>query len=104
MWWQPKIIVKTIEIEKDSTESELSFKLANKLGDLTAVEITTEGVDQLFTQLSGVDGLLDYLADTMRADINRYFSAVTDKDRDIIRGAFSRTAFIRAALLDKLRK
>ena len=102
MWMNGKQPPVTVDI--DFTESELAFNLAEKLGDLTSVEITKEGIDQLYTELSGVDGLLDYLADTMRADINRYFSATTDKDRDIIRGAFSRTSYIRAILLDKIKK
>lgn len=97
---------KDSEIVVDYTEVELAAMLANKLGDLDDVEITSDGVKEIFSEMAGIDGLLNYFKDTMAKDIKRYFSVpdgpIGDHDRAIIRGAFSRTAFLRAQCLDKL--
>lgn len=74
------------------------------LGDIDSVEIAKEGVKEIYQSLAGVEGYLDYLKDTMNADIKRYFNAQTDGERQLIRGAFARTSFIRALILDTLKK
>jgi hypothetical protein len=102
--FKKEIVIKTIEIDRDLTEIELATKLAEKLGDIDAIEITSEASVEIFRALGNVDGLLDYLRDTMCNDIKRYFAATNDKDRDIIRGGFSRTSYIRARILDGLNK
>ena len=89
---------------RDLNEVELAAQLAEKLGDIDSLDITTEGAQQIFDQLAGVDGLLDFLRDTMVNDIKRYFAAQTDKERDIIRGGYSRTAYLRDSILDKMNK
>lgn len=96
MFW-----TKTIVAEKELTESELAAKMAALLGDVDSVEITEDGVAELFEQLARIDGLTDYLRDIMVKDINRYFAAQNDNERAIIRGGFSRVAYIRSILLDK---
>lgn len=97
--WQEddKIVIEYNEIE-------LAAMLADKLGDLDVVDITKPGIKEIFQAMSGIDGLLDYLKDTMGADIKRYFAAQTDHERDLIRGAFARTSFLRASILDSLGK
>jgi len=97
--WKP--FVKVVDREMD--EIELSSKLANLLGDIESVEIVTEAQKQIFKDLAGVDGLLDYLRDTLVNDMKRYFGAQSEKERDIIRGGFSRTAYIRSRILDSIK-
>ena len=92
------------EIVIDYSEVELAGMLADKLGNFDITEIAPEGVKEIYQGLAGVDGLLDYLKDTMIQDIKRYFAATTDHDRDLIRGAFSRTSYMRARILDTLGK
>jgi hypothetical protein len=88
----------------DYNEIELAAMIADKLGDVDSMDITKEGVSEIYDALSGIEGLVDYLSDTMNKDIRRYFAAQTDKERDLIRGAFARTSYIRALVLDRKEK
>lgn len=90
---------KIVEVDRDLTEIELGSRLAEKLGDIDSLNLTAEGVNQVFSDLSRVEGLLDFLRDTMVSDIRRYFAAQTEKERDIIRGGFSRTAYLKTEIM-----
>ncbi len=85
-------------------EIELSAALAEKMGDIQAVEITKDGAKEIYAQMGSIDGLLDHLRDTMVNDIKRYFAAQTDTERSIIRGAFSRTSYFRSLILTEVEK
>ena len=104
MWPFKKTEIKVVEVDRVMNEIELASKLANLLGDVDSVEITKEGTKELFQAMSSVDGLADFFRDTMMNDIRRYFAAQTDHERDIIRGGFARTSYLRAQLLDVMRK
>lgn len=101
MFWkqEPKI-----EVVTTMTEVELASKLAELMGDVESIEITKEGVKEVFQQMGRIDGLLDFLRDVMMNDIKRYFNAATDREREIIRGGYSRTAYIRGLVIDALKK
>lgn len=106
MWFkkpEPEIIIKTIEVDRELNEQELAGRLAMLLGDTDSVEMTKDATKEIFTAMGGIDGILDYLRDTMVADVKRYFAAQNDHDRDIIRGGFSRTAFLRSQIIDSLK-
>lgn len=96
MWfpWQTGV-----NVERPMGEVELASKLAALTGDIESIEIAKEGKEEIFTDLAGVDGILDFLRDTMVNDIKRYFAAQNDHERDLIRGAFSRTAYLRSQVL-----
>ncbi len=100
-FWKPKI--KVVEVDRQLGEVELASRLADLMGDIDSVEIAKEGTKEIFAQLANVDGLMDFLRDTMVNDIKRYFSAQTDRERDIVRGGFYRTAYIRSQVLDSMK-
>ncbi len=101
-FWKP--VVKVIQVDRPMDEIELAGKLAGLVGDIDSIDITKDGVKEIYNQLAGVDGLLDHLRDTMKTDIQRYFAAGSEHDRDLIRGAFLRTAYMRSLLLDNINK
>jgi len=85
------------------TEEELLIELSKRMyGTDTFIDKKVE--KEMFEKASGVDGLMDYLHTTLEADIHRYFSATTEKERDMIRGAYSRTAFFKSMLVNKADK
>lgn len=85
---------------EDYTEVELATELARITGDFDSIDISTDTSKTLFQDLARVEGFSEYLKETMSNDIKRYFSAQTDHERNVIRGGFSRTSYLRARLLD----
>lgn len=86
-------------IFKKETKPEDAFAKALEIGNIEDINLTKEGEDTILADLAGIDGILDYLRDTMSKDIKRYFAAQTEKERDIIRGAFARVAYLRAEIV-----
>ena len=75
------------------------FELALKtLGDVWADRVDKKVEAQLFSELSTVDGLQDYLRATMSDDVKRYYMASTDTERENVRGAMMRTMYWRSLL------
>lgn len=101
-FWQVPVI-KIVEVDRPMDEIELASKLAELMGDLDSVEITKDGAKEIYRAIGNVDGLLDHLKDIMLNDIRRYFAAQTEKERDIIRGGYSRTAYLRSQVLDQFK-
>lgn len=81
------------------SENELAFALASKMGDLDDEEMTDKAVKLIFKDLAKVDGLPEYFRDTARKDVLRFFAATNDKERDVVKGAYARTAFLRSQVL-----
>lgn len=78
-------------------------KILNKLGYIKIsiveeVDFPISAEDRLFKDLSGVDGFQDYLNSIASKDTKRYFMAETEKQRDIIKGGFSRIVYIKSRL------
>lgn len=86
---------------REYTEAEFYLKFAEILGDVESKDIVPEAVTQIFNDVSMVDGFSEYLKDTLKNDLHRSFAAQNDRERDIIRGGFSRTAYILGKLLDR---
>ncbi len=87
---------------REYTASELAYKLAESLGDINSLSLPDEKEQaKIYKELNTIEGLVDMLRDTMVQDMRRYFAAQTDKERDIIRGGFARTAYWVARILDK---
>lgn len=62
-------------------------------------EILTKKEDiSLFERLSQVEGLSDYLAMTIHKDMQRYFSAGSPMEQIQIKGAASRTIYLKSKL------
>ena len=45
---------------------------------------------------------MQYMRKMANNDMRRYFAAVTDKDRDVIRGAFARTVYLKNRAVGKV--
>lgn len=59
---------------------------------------------ELFEKLVEVEGFMEYLRATCEADIHRYFTATNEKERDMIRGAYSRALYFKSLLVNKADK
>lgn len=94
--------------QDNSNELPEEVTLINRLielwGGIETIEAESVGSDPLFKDLGRVDGFQEYLKDTLINDMKRYFVSQTDKDRDMIKGAFNRTIYIRSKILKSLDK
>lgn len=71
--------------------------MAKLIGDPTEYTIEKKQEEAFFNDLSRVDGVREFLKATMAKDMQRDFGATPDQ-RQIIRGAFARTAYIKSRL------
>jgi hypothetical protein len=83
------------------TEAELGSMYAESIGDISEYVIDKDQELLLFKDLATIDGLGSYLRATVAKDMQRYFAAEDDRQRNIIRGAMSRTMFFRSSLRSK---
>lgn len=91
MFWNPKKEV--VDMNIDTTED---------LGDLFENDLTTEQEWAIFKDLAKIDGIERFLRDIMVKDMRRHFASTTEKDRDMIRGAFYRTQYFRNNIMKVL--
>lgn len=96
-----KIVEKTVYKDQPMTEQEHMLAFAEFIGDISETKIEPEYEDRMFKEMENVDYLRDYLKATIARDMQRYFAATNDEQRQLIKGAISRTAFLRARLADK---
>ena len=82
----------------EETEDQLAYRLAEKLGVLD--EIDSEYEKKIFRDLKGTDGLVQYLREAAARDKDRYFGAATKEEQLVIRGAFARTMYLKARIMD----
>lgn len=94
-----KLLKKLGYIHKDNiTEEELCVLYATKLGDPSEHTFNATDNKRMFEDLSAVEGFTDYLRTTCAKDMQRYFGAEDDSQRNTIRGAFSRTMYERGMI------
>lgn len=77
---------------------ELSLMLATLIGD-TESDISPEEEQAVFAAAKNVEGLTEYLRKSAARDMARYFGAASAQEQFIIRGAFSRTNYLRTKIL-----
>lgn len=94
---QKEIIVKEIIKEKDYSIEELEEKLLEKY-DLNDCKFDTKFENEIIEELKTVNNLHHYLQILINKDIIRYFPAQDDNQRNLIRGAFVRTLYIKNKL------
>ena len=82
-----------VNMEKRDIE-EILAELIDVLEDPQESNISKELEASTFGSLQGNDSITQYLRETMSSDIKRYFSVSSDKERDQIKGAFSRTSYL----------
>lgn len=85
------------------TEAEVLDLYIQTVGNPLDTDVNKEEEIQLFRELSKVEGLDDYLRDTMGEDIKRSFMAQDDVSRATIKGGYARTMYLRA-MLKKIRE
>lgn len=81
------------------SEKELERELLSRYGDLTEYVIDNSAVIKIFKDLKKVDGYIQYLQSTIAKDILRYFTAVSDLQRENIKGAFARTLYFKNKIM-----
>lgn len=79
------------------TEDELAFMLADKLGVQDTID--SEYEKKIFADLKGTDGLVRFLREVAARDKDRYFGCQTVAEQQIVRGAFSRTMWLKAKVM-----
>jgi len=83
------------------TIEELESELLGRYGDILGTIIDKKLEDKIFQELKNIDGLPNYLQAMLNKDIIRYFSAQEDNSRDLIRGAFVRTLYLKKRIKSK---
>lgn len=53
---------------------------------------------RIFKELAKIDGIQEFFRAVQAADMRLYFQAGSDKERDAVRGAYSRIAWLRAGV------
>lgn len=85
-----------IEKEAAKLEEELINALAECIDPNLA--LYDEEKARIFTELSKIEGIQEFWRAVMAQDMRLYFQAGSDKERDAIRGAYSRVAWVRAGI------
>lgn len=80
------------------TEEELLIELSTFL-DPTEMRMGRTAVADVFERLSNTEGVAEYLRNMMEMDMKRYFAASSDEQRAQIKGAYSRTAYLRSMII-----
>jgi len=95
-----KVVEKTVYKEQPKSEQEMMLAFAEFIGDINETKIEPEYESRLFTEMANVDYIQDYLRATIARDMQRYFAATNDEQRQLIKGAIARTAYLRSRLRD----
>ena len=86
----------------EHTEADLELLLLESYGDIFDDEVERAEEEVILKQVGDVEGFVQYMRKMANNDMRRYFAAVTDKDRDVIRGAFARTVYLKNRAVGKV--
>ena len=96
-----KVIEKTVYKDEPKTEEEKMLAFAELVGEIDETRIDPDKEDALFKELANVDHLADYLRNAIARDMQRYFAATNDEQRQMIKGAIARTAYMRSKIMKR---
>lgn len=85
--------------DRQYSEQELMLQFAEHFGDIGDYEIDPKEEKRMYDELQSIDYLQPYLRGIIARDMQLYFSATTDQQRDIIKGRIARTASMRSKLV-----
>lgn len=85
-------------MDNKRTIEEILLELADVLDNPMESEIDDKLEVETFGSIKGNDRLTEYLRITLGCDIKRYYAASTDENRNQIRGAFNRIAYLLAKI------
>lgn len=88
------------ETVRAMTEPELMLAFAEHFGDIGEYEIDNKEEARMFEELRSVDYLQTYLRAQIARDMQLYFAATTDPQRELIKGRIARSAFFRSRLAE----
>lgn len=87
-----------LSAQKISLE-ELSELVIDSLGDVMAGEYTSKQDEfNIFEQIGAIDGIDEYLRDTLSRDLKRFFASQDPKQQEQVRGAYARSLYWRSML------
>lgn len=95
-----KLLNKLGYVKKPENEEEVLNLALDSIGDFTDLKLDKKFEKEVFDNVAGIDGVKEYLRDTIAQDVKRYFKASTDSERDQVRGAYSRTLYLRSLIID----
>jgi len=81
-------------MEAKRTIDEILAELIDALDNPVRETIDKKLEEAVFDDLRKIDSFQEYLQVTLGLDMKRYFSASTDAEREQIKGAFGRTAYL----------
>lgn len=84
--------------KEDNRIDELLNELVTLTGNPFDIEYDEKEAVRVIIDIGKVDGAMEFLIAMMGRDIKLYFNAQTDLDRAQIKGAYSRTAWIRGII------
>lgn len=84
---------------QDLTIEDISSLAIKTLGALFTNEILTKQDEfDIFDKIAEIPGVEDYFRDTMSRDLKRFFAAQDPSVQNQVRGAYSRTLYMRSLL------
>lgn len=96
---QPEVVERVVYKDAPQTDEEKFLVFAEFIGDVNELKMDTKYEERLFKDLSNVDYLHDYLRDCIARDMQRYFAATNDEQRQLIKGAIARTSYLRSRII-----
>lgn len=100
----PESKTEVIYKDKELDDQELMLAFAEHFGDIGEYQVDSKEEARMFEELRSVDYLQTYLRAQIARDMQLYFAATTDQQRDLIKGRIARTAFFRSQLMDPSEK
>lgn len=85
----------------EKEERNLMLEFAEAIGDISEYKIEPELEDKLFEELANVDYLHEYLKATIARDMQRYFAATDEMQRNLIKGQIARVSTLRAKVVNR---
>lgn len=86
-------------MENKRTVDEILLELVDAMDVDMSIGMDKKFETEVFSTLKGSKGFTEYLLETMNQDLKRFFSA-SSEEQSGIRGAFSRTAYLRGKLIN----
>lgn len=104
----PEGYIKVSEVrdleKKPYTEDEILDMFVSVMGKIYGDKVDKKQEREIFDKIMEVEGVNDYFRDTLGADIQRYYVASTREEQLQVRGAFSRTLYLKGLLKKQTKK
>ena len=83
---------------RNKTESETLLEFAEFFGDISEYKMDKEIELEMFDKLKKVENFNEYLRSAIARDMQRYFAATDDVQRNLIKGTIARTSYLKGRM------